>query len=88
MYKRQQQVRITSIIRVLSACVICTLPHLGILWFFFIRLVYFFVALISRVTFFFHCALVPGTLALDLPTLILKRLVFLCLTVTTEFVSL
>ena len=37
---------------------------------------------------FFHCALVPGTLALDLPTLILKRLVFLCLTVTTEFVSL
>ena len=83
-----QQVRITSIIRVLSACVICTLPHLGILWFFFIRLVYFFVALISRVTFFFYCALVPGTLALDLPTLILKRLVFLCLTVTTEFVSL
>ena len=29
----------------------------------------FFVALISRVAFFFCCALVPGTLALDLPTL-------------------
>ena len=36
------------------------------------RLVFFFVALISRVT-FFCCALVPGTLALDLPTLILSR---------------
>ena len=34
------------IVRVLSACVICTLPHLGILLFFFIRLVFFF--------FFFH----------------------------------
>ena len=34
-------------------------------------------------------ALVPCTLALDLPTLILQRfLVFLCLTVITEFVSL
>ena len=40
----------------------------------------FFVALISRVA-FFCCALVPGTLALDLPTLLLQRLVFLCLTV-------
>ena len=40
------------IARVLSACVICTLPHLGILLFF-IRLVIFFVALISRVAFFF-----------------------------------
>ena len=29
----------------------------------------------------FCCALVPGTLALDLPSLILQRLVFLCLTV-------
>ena len=39
---------------------------------------FFFVALISRVA-FFCCALVPGTLALDLPTLILlRRLVFLC----------
>ena len=37
---------------------------------------------------FFGCALVPGTLALDLPTLNLYRLVFLCLTVTNEFVSL
>ena len=40
------------IVCVLSACVICTLPHLGILLFF-IRLVIFFVALISRVAFFF-----------------------------------
>ena len=73
--------------RVLSACVICTLPHLGILAFlfaYFIIFVFFFVALISRVAFFSFCALVPGTLALDLPTLILqRRLVFLCLTVTT-----
>ena len=40
---------------------------------------------------FFCCALVPGTLALDLPTLILERgLVFfsVSLSVTTEFVSL
>ena len=43
--------------------------------------IYFFVALISRVAFVFCCALVPGTLALDLPTSILQRLVFLCLTV-------
>ena len=35
-----------------------------------IRLVFFFVALISRVA-FFCCALVPGTLALDLLTLVL-----------------
>ena len=43
------------VVRVLSACgVICTLPHLGII-IFFIRLeVYFFVALISRVAFFFR----------------------------------
>ena len=39
--------------------------------------------------FLFCCALVPGRLALDLPTLILqRRLFFLCLTVTTEFVYL
>ena len=43
-------------------------PHLGILLFF-VRLVFFFVALISRVAFFCCCALVPGPLALDLPTL-------------------
>ena len=49
-----------------ACCVICTLPHLGIL--FFIRLVFCFVALISRVA-FFCCAFVPGTLAFDLPTL-------------------
>ena len=54
------------IVRVLSACAICTLPHIAILLFF-IRLVFF---LISRVA-FFCCDLVPGTLALDLPTLIL-----------------
>ena len=54
---------------VLSACVICTLPQLGMLLFF-IRVVLFFVALNSRVA-FLYCALVHGTLALDLPTLIL-----------------
>ena len=57
----------------------------------FIRLVFvFFVALISGGV-FCCCALVPGTLALDLPTYLdsLARFVFfLCLTVTTEFVSL
>ena len=30
---------------------------------------------------FFCCALIPGTLALDLPIVILSRLVFICLTV-------
>ena len=49
------------IVPVVSACVICTLPHLGIISFF-IRLVFFFVVLISRVA-FFCCALVPGTLS-------------------------
>ena len=57
------------IVRVLSACcVICTLPHLGILFFNSFSF-FFFVALNSRVAFFFYCALVLGTLALDLPTL-------------------
>ena len=51
-------------VRVLSDYVICTLLHLGILLFF-IR--FFSVPLISRVAFFLWCALVPGTLALDLP---------------------
>ena len=56
------------IVRVLSACcVICTLPHVGVLLFS-IRVVFFFVALAFRRA-FFYCALVPGTLALDLPTL-------------------
>ena len=42
----------------------------------------FFVALISRLA-FICCALVPGTLALDLPTLILqRRSVFLCLSLS------
>ena len=57
--------------RALSACVICTLPHLGILLFFYsCSFFVLFVALISRVA-FFCCALVPDTLALDLTTLIL-----------------
>ena len=46
---------------------------------------FFFVALISRVA-FFCCALVPGTLAHDLPTLILQRVVFLCLTVCDHII--
>ena len=58
------------LVRVLSACVICTLPHLGIVLFFYSFSFFFFVALISRVA-FFCCALVPGTLAFGLPTLIL-----------------
>ena len=46
------------------------------------RWVEFFFSYLSRDV--FRCALVPGTLALDLPTLIYSRLfVFLCLTVTT-----
>ena len=43
------------IVRVLSACVICTLPHIGIILFF-TRLVFFFVSLISRVEFFLLCS--------------------------------
>ena len=59
------------VVRFLSACVICTLPHLGILLFFYsCSFFVLFVALISRVA-FFCCALVPDTLALDLTTLIL-----------------
>ena len=69
------------IVRVLSAWIICTLPHLGIIWFSFVWFLLFFVALISAGV-FFGCALVPGTLALDLPTSIFYRgLIFLCLTV-------
>jgi len=48
------------IVRVLSACVICTLPHLGILLFFYSSSIYIFVALISRVAFFCRCGLVPS----------------------------
>ena len=40
------------IVRVLSACVICTLTHLGILLFY-IRVTFFFIAFISRVAFVF-----------------------------------
>ena len=44
------------IVRVLSACVICTLPNLGF-FFFLIRLAFFFfVALISRVAFLLLCS--------------------------------
>ena len=46
-----------------------------------IRLVFFFRSSYFSGGVFFGCAHVPGTLALDLPTLILERLVFLCLTV-------
>ena len=75
--------------RVLSARVICILPHLGIL--FFIRLVFY------RSSFFlggvFCCyALVPGTLALDMPSLISDVWFFwffsVSRSVATEFVSL
>ena len=40
------------VVRVLFACVICTLPHLGIVLFFYASSIVFFVALISRVFFF------------------------------------
>ena len=55
--------RMYFVVRVLSACVICALPHLGILLFFysfssFLRSSYFSGGV-------FCCALVPGTLALD-----------------------
>ena len=40
------------IVRVLSACVICTLPHLGIILFFCSSSIFLFVALIPRVAFF------------------------------------
>ena len=43
------------IVRVLFACVICTLPHVGVLLFF-ILLVFFLVALISRVASFLLCS--------------------------------
>ena len=57
------------IIRVISACVICTLPRLGILLFLFVEYCFRSSCLSGGV--FCCCALVPGTLALDLPTLIL-----------------
>ena len=44
------------IVRALSACVICTLPHLGIVLFFYASSIVFFVALISRVAFFLLCS--------------------------------
>ena len=59
-----------------STCSFCLSCHLyypiSELFRLFIRIVFvFFVALFSRVAFFFGCALVPGTLALDLSTLVL-----------------
>ena len=57
------------IVRVLSACVICILPHLGNTSIF-IRLVFSRSSYFSGGVFCCCCALVPGTLALDLPTLI------------------
>ena len=47
------QVRILYIVPVLSACVIWTLPRLRILLFFYLSGIYFFVALVSLVAFFF-----------------------------------
>ena len=78
---------------VYSSCSFCLLCHLyptpsRISFCFFIRLVFFFSQLLFLGWRFFCCALVPGKLALDLPISILQRLVFLCLTVTTDFVSL
>ena len=58
-----------TVVRVLSAWVICALPHIGKLLFFIRLVLFFFVALISGGV-FCCCALVHGTLALDLPTLI------------------
>ena len=74
------------IVRVLSACVICTPPHLGILRFFCSFSIFFRSSYFSGGVFFCCCALVPGTPALDLPTLILKRFVFLCLTVCDHII--
>ena len=67
-------------VRVLSACVLCTLPHIGIILYFYSFSIFF------RNSYFsggvvFCCALVPGTLALDLPTLILYHFIFLRLAV-------
>ena len=73
--------------------VICTLPHLGILLFFYssTKSFFFFRSSCFSGGVFFR-ALAPGTLALDLPALILqRRLVFLLShlsVMTTEFVSL
>ena len=61
----------------------CTLPHLRIILFF-IRVV-FFEAPISRVAFSFCYALVPDTLALDFPTLVIDVWVF-CLTVCDHII--
>ena len=54
MYYTYQVLRTYFIVCVFSACVICTLPHLGILLFLFVNI--FFVALISRVAFFLLCS--------------------------------
>ena len=68
-----QQVRTSEVFHsVLSACVICTLPHLeGILLFFYSFSIFFRSSYFSGGVFFVVLSYVPGTLALDLPTLIL-----------------
>ena len=79
------------IVRVLSACLVSLVPYPISEFFCFFVLVFFFRGsyFSGGVWRFFCCALVPGTLALDLPTLIFQRLVFLShLSVTTEYASL
>ena len=73
------------IVRVLSACVICTLPHHGIILFF-IRLAFFRSSYFSGGV-FLCCALVPRTLVLDLPTLISDARFFsVSLPAATEYI--
>ena len=59
------------IVRVHSACVICTQPHLGILFLYSSINSFFFRSSYFSCGVFCCCALVPGRLALDLPTMIL-----------------
>ena len=66
------------IVRVLSFCVIRMLHHLGIPLFVIVS--YFFVVVVFFLGWRFCCALVPGTLALKLPILIISRLYFFGLT--------
>ena len=68
-----QQVRIYS---TCSFCLCHLYPTPSRNSFVFYSFSFFFIVLVSRVAFFFCCALVPGTLALDLPTLILQQRLF------------
>ena len=82
-----QQVRI--IVRVISSF-ICILPHLGILFCYSFINGFFFSKFLFLGWRFFCCALVPGTLALDLPTWMLYVATCgfsLSQSVTIEFVS-